>query len=195
MPVPVHAPHHAKEHGLEFDYGSLTPSAARFLKEQARKIVRTSANSVIQIGRDLVAAKHYLNHGAFLRWVEGEVGMRARTAQAYMQVANWVSGKSATVAHLPPSVLYLLSAASTPEQYVGDILRRIEAGENVALTVVRDELKALRRQKNGAHTDNRCSDGDAGESGPTAGAGPLMEAVAILAHILPQPSSHASERS
>jgi hypothetical protein len=42
-----------------------------------------------------IAAKHYLSHGSFLRWVETEAGLPARTAQAYMQVAHWASGKNA----------------------------------------------------------------------------------------------------
>jgi len=187
MSVKVHEPHRGIEDGWEFDYGALSPSAARFLQEQAREIIRTSANSVIQIGRDLIAAKHYLDHGVFLRWVEAEIGMRPRTAQAYMQVANWVSGKSATVAHLPPSVLYLLSAARTPEQYIYDILKRIEAGENVALTVVRDELKALRKhRKSDDQPEGRCCDNDEGKTIAPSDPDLLMEVVTILAQVLPK---------
>jgi hypothetical protein len=61
-----------------------------------------------------------------------------------MRAANWASDKGATVAHLSPSALYLLSATGVPEDFVIDILRRAEAGEYVAPSVMREELKAFR---------------------------------------------------
>ncbi len=73
--------------------------------------------------------------------------MPVRTAQAYMRVAQWASGKNAIVAHLSPTMLYLLSAPSTPEDFVSDILARVEAGESIAPSVMREELKALRSNK------------------------------------------------
>lgn len=130
--------------GLRFDYGEVEPAAARFLKGQADRIRRQCATSTIQIGRALIEAKRYLSHGAFLCWVEREVGMPARTAQAYMRVANWASSKSATVAQLSPSALYLLSTTGIPEDFVVSILSRVEAGEYLAPSVIRAELKAFR---------------------------------------------------
>jgi hypothetical protein len=130
--------------GAKFDYGALPSSVARFLHGQADRIRRQCANSVIQIGKALIESKRHLSHGGFIHWVESEVGIPARTAQAYMRAANWASGKSATVAHLPPSALYLLSAPNVPEEFVHDILRRVEAGEQIAPSVVQGELKAFR---------------------------------------------------
>jgi hypothetical protein len=128
-----------------FDYSALPPSAADFLKGQAYRIRRQAAMSIVHIGKDLVAAKHFLSHGAFLRWVEIEVGLPPRTAQAYMQVSQWASRKNANIAHLPPSLLHLLSARSAPESYVDNVLRRIEAGERIALPDVRTDLRDLRQ--------------------------------------------------
>ena len=53
--------------------------------------------------------------GGFLRWEKSEEGLQARTAQAYARIESRVSTKSATVAHLAPSSLYLLSASIPPE--------------------------------------------------------------------------------
>jgi hypothetical protein len=127
-----------------FDYTDVSSSVAKFLKGQADRIRRSVGKSIIEIGKDLVAAKHYLSHGAFLRWVESEVGIPARTAQAYMQVAQWATGKNATVALLPPTLLYLLSAPSTPKDFIDDVLKRAGAGEHIGLPAIRGELKALR---------------------------------------------------
>lgn len=127
----------------EFDYSSVPCSVARFLKGQADRIRRQCVTSIIQIGKALLEAKHHLSHGDFLSWVESEVGLPARTAQAYMRVAVWASAKGATVAHLQPSALYMLSASSTPKEFAANILDRVEAGEHITLSALRQELKAL----------------------------------------------------
>ena len=128
----------------EFDYSSLPPTVERFLRGQASRIRQYGTKSIIQIGKDLVGAKHYLSHGAFLRWVEDEVGIPARTAQSYMRVASWTSSKSAIVALLPPSVLYVLSSPGVPTEFVRDVLRRVEAGERIRTPSLRAEIRTFR---------------------------------------------------
>lgn len=169
--------------GPQFDYGSVSSSIASFLKKQADKIQRTAAKSIIDIGKDLVAAKHYLSHGQFLGWIEAEVGIPARTAQAYMQVAQWITGKSARVAHLPPSVLYVLSAPSTPQEFIRDILNDVEAGKHVELSAIRGKLRALRHDRRqetpepGAPEDVRQSEATVAVDARTG----LVELINILA--------------
>jgi hypothetical protein len=124
-----------------FDYATVPPSVATFLKNQGERIRRCGASFVVNIGKDLIGAKRYLSHGAFLCWVEAEAGIPARAAQVYMQVAQWVGGKGATVAHLPLTALYLLSARSTPNEFTKDVLNRVQRGETISLTALRAELK------------------------------------------------------
>jgi hypothetical protein len=130
--------------GLRFDYNQVPSSLASFLKGQADRIRKQCVTSIIQIGKALNEAKRHLSHGAFLNWVECEVCLPPRTAQAYMKVASWAADKSAAVAHLSPSTLCALSASNTPSEYVANILSRIENGENIAHSAIRSELKALR---------------------------------------------------
>ncbi len=73
--------------------------------------------------------------------------MPARTAQVYMRAAQWARNKDAIVAHLPPTLLYILSAPSTPEELTKALLERIEAGEQIEILAVRKELKKLRDHK------------------------------------------------
>lgn len=127
-----------------FDYAKVKPSVAVFLKGQADRIRKHLALSVIQVGKALLESKRHLSHGTFLSWVEHEMGIPPRTAQDYMRVAAWAKGKSATVAHLPPSVLYMLSKASAPEEVVVEVLNLAEAGERVTPSAVRSRLKTLR---------------------------------------------------
>jgi len=136
-----------------FDYRNLPASVTDFLKGQAHRIRRQATMSIIHIGKDLIAAKHYLPHGAFLNWVVAEVDIPARTAQAYMQVAQWAANKSATVALLPPALLYFLSASRTPDSIVDDILKRVEMGERVELPAIRQELKRLRESRRKGNSD------------------------------------------
>ena len=128
-----------------FNYDSVSSSIAKFLKGQAERIRHEAGTSVIRIGRALIGAKHYLSHGAFLHWLSSEIGIPARTAQAYMQVAHWAEGKSSKFERLPPSLLYILSAPSTPTDFVSRVLTKVEAGERVSLLTVREELRSMRR--------------------------------------------------
>lgn len=133
-----------------FDYSETPPDVTNFLKGQADRIRRYAGKCIITIGKDLIGAKRYLPHGAFVRWVESEVGIPARSAQGYMKVAEWVADKSTRAAQLPPSVLYVLSRPRTPKAFADAILERVEAGEHVALPVIRDELRLLLATKEDA---------------------------------------------
>lgn len=128
-----------------FDYDSVPPEVKKFLQGQAERIRRQASTSIIQIGKALINAKRYLSHGAFIIWVENEAWIPARTAQVYMRIAEWISGKNAAAAHLPPSVLQLLSAPSTPKEFVDGVLARFEAGEPIVSSTIRRELKVLRQ--------------------------------------------------
>ncbi|MCP1845662.1 hypothetical protein ACVIHI_008869 [Bradyrhizobium sp. USDA 4524] len=142
---------------LKFDYAGVSPSVEAFLRGQADRIRRQCASSIIQIGKALLEAKRHLSHGVFLGWVESEVGIPCRTAQAYMRAAQWAAGKSAAVAHLPVSAIYMLSANGVPEQFVVDVLERLEAGEQIGAVAIRQELRTFvaqsRRERSVASED------------------------------------------
>lgn len=180
---------------LRFSYGCVPPSVAAFLRGQADRIRRQCAISTIQIGKALIEAKRYLSHGEFVRWVECEVGIPARSAQAYMRAAKWASDKHATVARLSPSALYLLSAAATPEDFVTDVLNRTEAGECIPPSVLREELRAFRSDEQQAQvragiSAQRASD-DGTEPGEVVVESEASGVVTELAAILVQKLSAA----
>jgi hypothetical protein len=171
----------------EFDYSVLPPSVARFLRGQAARIHQYSSKAIIQIGKDLAGAKHYLSHGQFLRWVEDEVGIPARSAQKYMRVASWASSKSATVTLLPPTALYALSAPSLPAEFVDGVLKRVEAGDPLRVVSLRAEIKALRETSQENKSSSRGGSNeqpDDGQGGPYATATMISDAVRILARAL-----------
>jgi hypothetical protein len=131
-----------------FDYGGIPADAVAKLRNIAATIKRTTADTIIVIGNHLNDAKdHLIDHGSFIAWVEQAVGMNKRTAQDYMAAARFVRGKSATVALLPPKVLYALAAKSTSPQVVTDVLRRIETGEIISEASIKKEKRAARTSR------------------------------------------------
>jgi hypothetical protein len=146
----------AREQGNSagFDYSCLEPAVVKFLRGHANRIRQYGTKSIIQIGKDLIGAKRYLSHGKFQHWVEHEAGIPRRTAQTYMQVASWASSKSATVALLPPTALYVLSSSRVPIEFVESVLKRVEAGEPIRTPSLRAQLRALRENST---LQNKCN--------------------------------------
>lgn len=125
-------------------YSELTPdvaSSARAAAERIRVRMSRTAADIIAIGNDLREVKAQIGHGNFLPWIEAEFSMSERSARRFMDCAE--SFKSATVADLPPTVLYALAAPSVPEEVRQEALRRAEAGETVDLDVVADLKREL----------------------------------------------------
>jgi hypothetical protein len=59
----------------------------------ADRIHKLQRAAVIEVGRELIAIKHRVEHGQFVEWIERECRMSIRTAQRAMQAAEMtVSG-------------------------------------------------------------------------------------------------------
>lgn len=120
----------------DFNYSAFDADTAARLRAQAdrvRKRIGKSTSDLIDIGRDLLAAKNNLvDHGAFLKWVESEVGIVRRTAQAYMALAKLADDKGAAVALLPPTTAHRLAAKSAPPEVVSAVVAKAHAGEVLA---------------------------------------------------------------
>lgn len=133
-----------------FDYAQMNAAAASEAQAAVARYRGRSRAYVMDTGRDLIAVKERLDHGLFLRWVEAEMGMTPRTAQNFMQAASQLGHKSEIVSHLPPTILYKLSAPSTPPALREEIVGRLEAGEALKpediLSEVREKREAARRQ-------------------------------------------------
>jgi hypothetical protein len=115
-----------------FDYAQLDDAAANQAKAVVERYRERVKAYVIDTGRDLLAVKARLEHGLFLEWVQAEMRMTPRSAQRAMTAAEALGTKSDTVSYLPPSILYALSAPSTPAPVRDGIVERIEAGEDLS---------------------------------------------------------------
>lgn len=127
-----------------FDYADLQPEVAQEARAAAERIrvrMRRTAEDIVEIGRDLIAVKASLPHGAFGPWLEEEFDMGLTAARRFMNVAQRFPAKSATMADITATVLYELAAPSTPDEVVAQVEARAAAGETVTV----EEVKALKR--------------------------------------------------
>jgi len=113
--------------------------------------MQLAAESIIEVGRELIAQKKELGHGNFLPWIESEFKMSSNSAMRYMQVATEFGDKFSTVENLAPSVLYALAAPSTPEP----VLERAAAGEKVTAPSVSRHQNKTRRLARAGYPDSR----------------------------------------
>jgi hypothetical protein len=140
-----------------FDYGIVAPEIVAKLRAQAKRIKNHHSRittDIIEIGRDLIAAKQYLDHGQFVGWVEAEIGISARAAQAYMSAAR-LHEKNATVALLPPATVYRLAAKSTPPTVINTVVTRAAAGEIMHDAVVKDMIAEAKQIAKREHAETK----------------------------------------
>jgi hypothetical protein len=123
-----------------FDYTALSEDLASVARSIAERIRTRMRASIADTGCDLIEIKDQMPHGAFGRWIDAEFQMSERSAQNYMNAAKFLEGKTATVADLPPAVIYALAAPSAPSDVVAEIVAAAEAGEMPAAREIKGKL-------------------------------------------------------
>jgi hypothetical protein len=94
-------------------------------------VLRRETTDIIEAGKLLLEIKSELNHGEWLPWLREHFDLSERTARNYMTVAEYVAGKSATVAdfiNLAPGILHDLAAGAFTEQQEAAILAATHEG-------------------------------------------------------------------
>ena len=133
-----------------FAYGDLpAPIAAELQAVTSRikdRLIR-QVTDIIETGRDLIEVKSKLDHGQFQSWLNLSFNMTVRTAQKYMQAAEWMADKSELSSHLTPNTIYLLSAPTTPEAAQRQVLGGLEAGKVVNHREVCETVREVKHQE------------------------------------------------
>jgi hypothetical protein len=132
-----------------YDYAALSSDTADLARRTAEKIRRHQqriSREVIEVGAGLIGVKNALGHGRFGKWLTIETGWSIRTAQRYMRAAEVFGPKCDTVSFLPPATVYLLSARSTPETIVGEVIDRLENGERIDADNIKATVQAARER-------------------------------------------------
>jgi uncharacterized protein YukE len=134
-----------------FDYAVLPVDVALKAQLAANSIklrLKRTVEDIIEIGRELTAVKAELPHWQSLPWIAAEFEMTKDTAQNFMSVFDRF-GKNGNFPflNLKPSILYALSAPSTPETVVDKAIEKAEAGEKVTVADVKDWKAELDAEK------------------------------------------------
>jgi hypothetical protein len=123
-----------------FDYSALSAGLADDARATAGRIRNRTRSTITMIGRDLIVIKTKMEHGTFGNWIKAELGMTPRTAENYMNAAQWLEGKSETVSLLPPTLIYALAAPSAPAAVVSEVLAAVGAGVALPVRDIKEKL-------------------------------------------------------
>jgi hypothetical protein len=113
------------------------PTSCPILAHRAQRIrdfVGTARTCIIEIGRELIAAKEELNHGEWLPWLDKEFGWTEMTATRYMRVAGAFKSNTMLdfgVVSIDRGALYALAAPDVPQAARDQAVERAEAGEHI----------------------------------------------------------------
>src|SRR5829696_8869674 len=89
------------------------------------------SKACFRLDRISVGLKPSCLMGQFGSYIMEKFSFSERAAQSYMNAAAAFKGKTAIVAHLPPTVLYELAAKSTPPAVREDIVALLESGSSL----------------------------------------------------------------
>lgn len=128
-----------------FSYDALEPDTRAYVQERTveiRELIKRTAQMVVETGKRLTEVQAILDHGQFLLWLDGQVGLKRSTAYNMMVAYR----KFPNIGNLDvgPTVLYLLAAPNTPDSVSDEMISRAEAGERVSIADVRDAINAAR---------------------------------------------------
>lgn len=132
-----------------FDYASLpdvTATDLRLTAERIRLRMKRTAEDIIAIGQELIAAKEKAGHGRFGVWLKAEFEMSQDTAARFMNVAGRFDEQIPQFAEYNPSILYLLAAPSTPDSVIEQVTSgAIPATTDAVKEAIREEKSARLR--------------------------------------------------
>jgi hypothetical protein len=123
-----------------FNYTTLDPVLAAQARGVADGIHRRFRSCIAETGRDLITIKEKMPHGLFGGWIRAEFRISDRTAQNYMNFAEFIEGKSEKFAHLPATIIYELASPSAPRAIVEEIIADVDSGVVMSLKAVRTKL-------------------------------------------------------
>ncbi|MDJ0647146.1 MAG: DUF3102 domain-containing protein [Xenococcaceae cyanobacterium MO_188.B19] len=115
-----------------FDYSSLDKETSSFVYSRSieiKRLVKRTTEDIFIIGNNLVEVKEKLGYGNFQKWIEAEFGWTERTAQRFMLVAKNLDSDRLSGLNVLPSALYVMSAPSTPDSAVEELMEKARQGQ------------------------------------------------------------------
>lgn len=132
-----------------FDYRQISPENADTLRQIGISVTSSHKNRTalaIECGKGLKRAKALLPRGKFGAWCKLECGFSLKLAQQYMRLATEVE-KNNEIEQLPLAVAKLVSAPSTPPEFVAKVLTQVREGGRPRFVEVAPKVRAARQPK------------------------------------------------
>lgn len=122
-----------------FDYSQLDDPIQEIIQQKTgtiHRMVRRTAQDIIEIGQHLIEVKKMLPHGTFRAWSQAEFGWKPVRVTQFINVAKRLSNVQ-DPEHLPSALdtLALLAAPSTPEAAREELLERSTNGRDITYRV------------------------------------------------------------
>ena len=106
-----------------------------------RTLISKTARDIIRIGENLIKVKELLGHGNFGLWLEKEFSWSWKTATNFMNVAKQFKFETVSNLNTSARALYLLASASTPEAVREEFSPKLESGEEVTHSQVKEAIE------------------------------------------------------
>lgn len=134
---------------LFYDYGKVDEANREAVRRAAINIkprLKRAAEDLFVIGKDLQATKSLLPHGEYVNWLSVEFGLSVRMAQRFVAVYERLGFKSDIMSFLPPTILYLLSAPSTPDEAIAQVQQRLDERKPISVATVQQVINEAKKQ-------------------------------------------------
>lgn len=120
----------------------------RWLREAACRIeaeVRRANDSLVQIGRDLIAVRNRIGHGLFLAWIAAKFPWSQRVAYRLIAAAEaFGTVKPAVLGNLDQYAMHALSGRDVPAEARAEALSMARRGERVTHAMAIKIVRAAR---------------------------------------------------
>ena len=109
--------------------------------------LRQTAQNIIEIGKELTAAKQEVPHGQWLNWLDSNFGMTERTAQNFMKVAERLSNTQ-LISHFNSTQLITMLAlpAGEEEKFIAEKAAEGKPVEDMTVKNLREEIKCYKEK-------------------------------------------------
>ncbi|MBV8885080.1 MAG: DUF3102 domain-containing protein [Chroococcidiopsidaceae cyanobacterium CP_BM_RX_35] len=132
---------------LDFDYEKL-PYETRIIVQQRtseiKRLLKQTAQELLDIGQKLIEVKEQLGHGNFGNWLKAEFGWGITTAWKLMKSAEAFKFSHCENLDIAASAMYLLAAPSTPHEARQEALKRASDGEKITYTKAKEIIAQYR---------------------------------------------------
>ena len=127
---------------IGFNYDELSQQDSEIIQQKTRTIknlARITAESIIQIGKNLIDVKQALPRGKFYAWAESEFPWSVKMVNRFMRVYDKFNDMSTEELELlPVTVLYELAPKSVSNEAIRETIDVAKSGETITVAKAKE---------------------------------------------------------